>query len=339
MDGKSTFHQALRSKRRLRRREFISLFGAVVASPHLVHVQRRPVPIGFLGSGSARSSGIIVDALKLGLRDNGLIENRDYVLTVRWAEGVYDRFPLFADEIVQQNPAVILATTNAAVRAAQLADATIPVIMTTINDPVGNRLVVSALRPGSNVTGVGMPRDLTPRLVEMLLAVLPRAAVIGAVFNADNPSAARILEDTRARAYTFGATIRLVELKNMGRLETAFGAIGSEPPDALLMIPDAAVFDLRQELATLALERRLPAACPFPEFIDVGFLIGYGARWLDLHRRAADYVKRVIEGTKAADLAIELPRQIELSINLQTAKTLGIPVSDSVLALADKVIG
>src|SRR5262249_24335011 len=146
--------------------------------------QPKPARIALLGSGTAQSSGIFVDALKLGLADHGLIEERGYMLDVRWAEGEYGRFPTLAAEAVRQNPSLVLATTLSAVRAAQQASATIPIVMTTINDPIGAGLIASLGRPGGNVTGIAnLTEDVTPRVLEILHTIIPKLGTTAALFN------------------------------------------------------------------------------------------------------------------------------------------------------------
>src|SRR5262245_15628786 len=185
----------------MKRREFITLLGGAAAWPLAARAQQRPALIGLLASGAAKSSGIFVDALKLGLRDHGLLEGRDYELEVRWAEGQYGRFPAFARELVGKNPTVILATTIAAVRTLQHTSATVPIVMTTINDPVGAGLVAGLARPGGNTTGIAnLTEDVTPKVLELLRALLPTASDIAALFNPANPSNQLMLDEIKARA-------------------------------------------------------------------------------------------------------------------------------------------
>jgi putative tryptophan/tyrosine transport system substrate-binding protein len=323
----------------MRRREFITLLGGAAAWPMAARAQQKPARLALLGSGAAQSSAIFVDAVKQGLGENGLVEGQDYVLDVRWAEGEYGRFPGLATEVVQRNPRVILATTIAAVRAAQRASATIPIVMTTINDPVGAGLVASLARPGGNTTGIAnLSEDVTPKVLEILQAAVPTATVITTLFNPANPSNLAMLDKIRAHAGTIGTAIHSVELKAPGELEQVFVAIAGQRPNALLVINDASILDLRERIMAWALQHRLPAASSFPEFTDAGALVGYGPSRLDLYRRSAYYVARILDGAKPADLPVEQPTRIELSVNLKTAKVLGISIPDSVLARADRVI-
>jgi len=341
----------------MRRREFVGLLGATVAAWPLaartalasqasgqrgdskVQPPERVRRIALLGSGAAPSSSIFVDALKQGLAENGLLEGQDYALDIRWADGEYGRFPALAAEVVKQNPSVILATTIAAVRAAQRASPMIPIVMTTINDPVGAGLVASLARPGGNTTGIAnLSEDVTPKVLEILRVVVPEATTIATLLNPANPSNLAMLDKIRAYAATVGARIQSVELNTPGDLEAVFDDIVGQRPDALLVINDAAILDLRERIMALALHHRLPVASSFPEFTDAGALVGYGPPRLELYRRSAYYVKRILDGAKPADLPVEQPTRIELSVNLKTAKLLAIPLPDSLLARADRVV-
>ena len=320
------------------RRHFITLVGGAALWPLATQAQFKLARIALLGSGAAQSSRIFVDALKQGLTDNGLIEEH-YVLDIRWAEGEYDRFPALAAEVVSRNPSVIIATTIAAVRSAQRASATIPIVMTTINDPVGAGLIASLARPGGNTTGIAnLSEDLTPKVLQILRAIIPGAGVIAALFNPANPSNPAMLEKIRAYAGAVGVKVEPAELKAPRELERVFDAIVGLRPDALLVINDASFLDMRARMMALALQYGLPVASSFPEFTDAGAIAGYGPLRLDLYRRSAYYVKRILDGAKPADLPVEQPTRIELSVNLKTAEALGIAIPASFLAGVDRVI-
>lgn len=321
----------------MRRREFITvLSGGTMAWP-IVARAAGPARIAFLGSGAAQTSALFVDALKEGLRDNGLIETRDYVLDVRWAEGVYERFPVLARDVVARGPRVILVTTIAAVRAAQGATTTIPIVMTTINDPVGAGLIASLARPGGNTTGIAnLTEDVTPKVLDFLRAVIPKASVIAILFNPANPSNRFMIEKIR-KGSGAGVTIRSFEFKP-GALDSTFHEVGRQHPDALLVINDAAIIDERVQVATLALHHRIPAFSSIPELTDAGGLVGYGPPRLELYRRSANYVKKILDGAKPADLPVEQPTRVELSVNLRTARRLGIAIPEAILGQADRMI-
>jgi putative ABC transport system substrate-binding protein len=322
----------------MRRREFSTVLGgAAMAWPIVARAAEKPARIALLGSGAAQTSAVFVDALKEGLRDNGLIENRDYLLDVRWAEGLYERFPALAREVVEQGPRIILVTTIAAARAAQRATTTIPIVMTTINNPVGAGLIVSLARPGGNTTGIAnLTEDLTPKVLDILRAVIPKASVIAILFNPANPSNRVMLEKIR-KGSGVGATIHSFEFKP-GALDSTFDEVARKRPDALLVINDAAIIDERVQVATLAIHHRIPAFSSIPELTDSGGLAGYGPPRLELYRRSANYVKKILDGAKPADLPVEQPTRVELSINLRTAKRLGISIPGNILGQADRVV-
>jgi putative ABC transport system substrate-binding protein len=182
----------------MRRREFIAFVGSAAASwPLAAHAQKEPIRIGFLVAGAAAStnSAIQIDAIKRGLRENGLIEDQDYVLDARFADGNYERFPELARELAQAGARVILVNTIASVRAAQNLTPPVPVVMLAINDPVGTGLVASLARPGGYTTGMAtLMEDLTPKLIEFQREVIPKATTIAALFNPANPTNPKFLE-------------------------------------------------------------------------------------------------------------------------------------------------
>ena len=325
----------------MRRRRFITLVGSAVAWPLVAHAQQlaRPV-IGFLASGSAHSFAIFVDAFKQGMLDNGMVEDRDYLLDLRFADGDYDRFPTLAAEVVQRRPAVIIVTTISAARAAQRATATIPIVMTGLIDPVGVGLIASLARPGGNTTGLSnMAQDVMPKLVEILRVTFPTIRTIAILFNPTNPANREMMsKEIPAQASSIGVTLRPIEFRGAKELDATFAALGQQPPDALVVMSDAALYDLRERISALALRHRLPTIAYVPEFTDVGALMSYGPPRRAMYRRSADYVKKILAGAKPADLPVEQPTQIELSINLKTAKALGIAIPDGLLARADRVV-
>jgi putative ABC transport system substrate-binding protein len=324
----------------MRRREFITLVGSAVAWPLAARAQQpRPV-IGFLVSGSSDSFAIFVNAFKQGMLDNGMVEDRDYLLDLRFADGDYGRFPALADEVVQRKPAAIIVTTISAARAAQRATSTIPIVMTGLIDPVGVGLIASLARPGGNITGLSnMAQDVMPKLVEILRTTFPTIRIIAILFNPNNPANREMMsKEIPAQASSIGVTIRPVEFRGAKELDATFAALGQQPPEALVIMSDAALYDLRERISALALRHRLATIAYVPEFTDVGALMSYGPPRRAMYRRSADYVKKILSGAKPADLPVQQPTQMELSINLRTAKTLGITIPDGLVARADRIV-
>jgi putative ABC transport system substrate-binding protein len=321
----------------LKRREFITLLGSAAVWPRVARGQFKPAIIGVLGSGSAQSSAFLIDAIKEGMNENGLAEGRDYVLDVRWAEGDYMRFAALAFELLERKSSVIIVTTIAAARAAQQVAPATPIVMTGLIDPVGAGLIASLARPGNNTTGVSnMIQDMSAKGLELIREVAPTAKTIAALFNPNNPGSRLILEDVRSQAAKLGMTIHPIEFKGSAVLDATLEAAAGR--DALLVVADSALLDLRERIAGLALRHRLPTFSSIPEFTDAGALVGYGPSRRDSYRRAATYVKKVLQGAKPAGIPVEQPTLIELSINMQTARALGIVIPDALIARADRVI-
>ena len=330
----------------MQRREFITLLGCgVVASflswPFAARSQtasRLPI-IGFLGAGAPNSSAPLLDAIKQGLRENGLIENKDYFLDARWAEGRYERFAAFARELVDGEARVIIVSTIAAVRAAQRATSVIPIVMTSMNDPVGNGIVASLARPGGNTTGMAtLNEDVSPKLVEFLHDLLPGATASAVLFNPANPSNPAYLESAQTQAAAVGIAVQPYALNAPAELDDAFVAIAARKSDAVLVMPDAATLDLGARIAALGIQHRLPIISTDADLTRAGGLISYGVSRRENYRRSAYFVKKVLDGVKPADLPVEQPTQILFSVNLKTAKALGLSMPDAILVRADEVI-
>ena len=323
----------------MRRREFIAILGGAAAWPFEAIAQRNPAVIGFMGSGVAETSTHLLNALMQGLRENGLAEGKDFVLVARWAEGHYERFSAFARELTDKGARVIVVTTIAGARAAQQTTSVIPIVMASMNDPVGNGLVASLARPGGNTTGMAsLSQDLTPKLVEFLRAVLPNATNAAVLYNPTNASNTAYFENVRVHAVPHGITVQDFALSTPDKLEPTFVAIAEKRPDVLLVIPDAATLDLGARLAALSLQHRIPIISTDSDLTSVGGLISYGISRRENYRRSAYFVKRILDGVNPADLPIEQPTRVLLSVNLKTARALGLTLPPSLLSTADEAI-
>jgi putative ABC transport system substrate-binding protein len=326
----------------MKRREFITLLGGAAAAwPLAARAQKVPIRIGFLASGPPASLFVAykIDLIKQGLSDNGLIEGRDYVLEVRFAAGNYKRFPELARELAQAGVSVVLANTPASVLAAQRLAPPVSVVMVAINDPVGVGLVASLARPGGHTTGTSnLNPDLTPKILEFVRIVIPKANVIAALINPSNPTHPAVLNDLRTQAGAIGITVIPFELQDPDALDAVLSSIAERHPDALQIVSDSGNLDLSDRIAALALARRLPAFASTPSFAKFGGLMAYGATVEPMFIRSGYFVKRIMDGTKPADLPVEQPTRIELWVNLKTAKALGLSVPQTLLATAAEVI-
>ncbi len=326
----------------MRRRQFLGVLGgAAIGWPAEAVAQKTPARIGFLASGAAAStnSEYQVRTIKRGLENNGLIEGRDYIFEPRFAAGRYERFPEMAQELAHAGVSAILVNTIASVRAAQGLVPPVPVVMISINDPVGTGLIASLARPGGQTTGMAtLAEDLTPKLLEFQRAILPKAASVAVLYNPANPTNATFLKNLGGHASALGMSVVPIPMRSREELEAAFAALPAQHPDALQVISDSGTLDLSDRIAALALAHRIPTFATSPDFARFGGLMAYGALREQLYLRSAYYVKKILDGTNPGDLPVEQPSRIELWINLRTAKALNLTVPASLLATADQVI-
>ena len=321
----------------------VALSLALLAAPLAAQAQQvgKMPRVGYLNPGS--SSDPVrqrrLEALRQGLRELGYVEGQNIALELRWAEGKYDRYPALAADLVRSKVDVIVAWSGQATKAAQEATRTIPIVMSLVNDPVGSGLVASLARPGGNVTGTTvMAPDVVGKRLELLKEVVPKVSRVAVLQHPDNPASAPMLREVEARARALGVRLQILGVRNPAEIDSAFAAMTRERAGALLIFPDALFGTQRRQIAELAMKNRLPAISFAAEYAEAGGLIVYGANLLDLERRAATYVDKILKGAKPADLPIEQPTKFELVINLKTAKALGLTIPQSVLGRADQVI-
>ena len=298
-----------------------------------------PARIGFILTTKAPAIATRLAGFRQGMRDNGLIEGQHYVIDAVYADGQSERFPALAQELLQRAPAVILVSTIAAVRAAQQATRTVPIVMTGVNDPVGTGLVASLARPGGNTTGQSTQgEDTTANFVEFIHEALPRAKRIALLTNPGNASHQKLGEQVRVAALKFGIETRAFEATTPAAIDAAFAAIAKQQPDALVVLADAMLSGEPQRISAFALKNRIPAFGVDADFAEAGSLLSYAPSRLDMYRRSATYVKKILAGAKPADLPVEQPIKFEMVLNLKTAKALGITVPPVVLLQAERVI-
>ncbi|MBI5075791.1 MAG: ABC transporter substrate-binding protein [Nitrospirae bacterium] len=298
-----------------------------------------PPRIAWLWTGSPEGEATIVLAFKDGMRENGMIEGKHYILDERYADGKYDRFPALADELLKRNPTIIMANTIAAVRAAQQATKTVPIIFVNTNDPVGSGLVASLAHPGGNTTGLtSQNEDAVNKYIELLREVLPRASRIAVLSNPGNPSIPKMFERVRVVASSFGITARAFEVTMPKGLDAVFSAITQYRPTALLVLPDSMFYSQRDVISKFATTQRIPTIAANSQFVTSGCLISFGTNRPEIFRRSAIYVKKILGGAKPSDLPVEQPTRFELVVNMKAAKALGITIPQSLLLRADEVI-
>jgi putative ABC transport system substrate-binding protein len=325
----------------MRRRELIALVGgAALALPSLAaHAQRAGGAwrIGVLEIAPASSNAEYFGAFLSSMRELGYLEGRDFTIAYRHSDGRPERFPELAAELVRLEVDLILARGTPATLAAKEASTAIPIVMSSIGEPL--LAVANLSRPGGNVTGLStFANDLAAKRVELMKEMVPNLARIAFMHNMGNPVAPPAWEETRAGAQSIGLEPRLLDVRRTDDLEAAFEAAARERADALIVGLDALTEANRTVIAELAARRRLPAIYPAKTYIDAGGLIAYGVNLVHLYRRAAVYVDRILKGAKPGDLPVEQPTKLELIVNLNAAKALGLTIPPTLLARADEVI-
>jgi putative ABC transport system substrate-binding protein len=315
------------------------LGGAAATWPLAAHAQQ-PV-IGFLNPYSADGQSERLRGFRQGLADAGYIEGIGLSIDYRWAEGQFDRLSTLAAELARRQVAVIAATGSIlAALAAKAATTTIPIVFVVAEDPVRVGLVASLARPGGNLTGTNFfTAELVAKRLGLLRELLPgmtRVAVLVNPANAKN--AETTLRDAQAAASAMGLQIKVMNASNSREISAAFADLGREQPDALFVAGDGLFNARRSQLVNLASRHALPAGYPERVFPEIGGLISYGTNVIDAYRQVGSYVGRILKGAKPADLPVVQASKLELVINAETARMLGLTVPASLLATADEVI-
>jgi putative tryptophan/tyrosine transport system substrate-binding protein len=326
----------------MKRREFITLLGGVVAWPLAARAQQAAMPvIGSLYGVSAAEWASPMAGFRRGLSEWGFDEGRNVAIEYRWAEGQFDRMPAMAADLVRRKVAVILVGGNLdGVRAAISATQTIPIVFTTASNPVTNGLVASLNRPGGNATGVTVfAAELGPKRLELLHEALPTAKKIALLVNPKVPAVMEgDIQGAQTAARSLGLDVIVVRASRENEIEEAFATAAQERASAVQVGDDAFLDGRREKIAALSLRHALPTMSLTREAAAAGSLMSYGSNRLDVYRHAGIYVGRILKGEKPADLPVQQPAKFELVINLKTAKALGLDVPATLLARADEVI-
>jgi putative ABC transport system substrate-binding protein len=323
------------------RREFIKLIGgAAVAWPMAARAQqpgKLPI-VGFMGPYTRSTASEWVAAFVQRLREHGWIDGRNIVLEYRWVEGREERFAEVAAELVRLKVDVIVTSGTPAVMALKQATAVIPIIFAAAGDPVGNKLVASLARPGGNVTGLAtLAADLAAKRIEILRELIPGLHRLAAMGNVGNPFTVLELAEVQAAASTLGLDVSTLEIRHARDIAPAFETLKGRS-QALYVCTDALANTNRIGINILAVGAQLPTMHGSRDYIEAGGLISYGPNFPDLFWRSADYVDKILHGSKPADIPVEQPTKFDLVINLNTAKALGREVPPTLLARANEVI-
>jgi putative ABC transport system substrate-binding protein len=327
----------------IKRREFMSLLGgAAAAGWHFAARAQQPgkvYRIGMLETISEALNAANLAAFRKSLRDLGYVEGQNLFIEYRSADGRAERFPEMAVQLVGSAVDLIVTRGTPAALAAKNATATIPVVMAAVAEPLSSGLVASHARPGGNVTGLNsFAVVLDAKRVELLREAVPAAARIAVFMNMGNPVQRVEWKEIETAAHSMRMQPQLLDVRRVEDIGPAFDAAGRQHADALVVGIDAVMQANSMLFVELAARHRLPAIYVSKEFVTAGGLLAYGVSYPDLYRRAAIYVDKILKGAKPADLPVQQPTKFELTVNLKTAKALGLDISPTLLARADEVI-
>lgn len=312
----------------------------LLAAPLVAEAQSaKAFRVGFLTAYSRNADAPLFDSFRQGMRELGYEEGRNITYQTRWAEGRLERLPGFAAELVALKLDVILAASTPAVLAAKKATTTIPIVMTSVGDPVGTGLVDGLARPGGNITGnTTIIGEMAGKRLELLKQLVPRLSRVALLGFPDDPIVPVQMRHAEAAARSLKVEVFPVEIRAISELDRAFETIVRQRADGVLRLGDPLVVPGRHRTSELAREHRLPTMANRVEEVEAGLLMSYGPNRAEQFRQAATFVDKILRGTKPADLPVEQPTKFEMVINLKTARALGITIPQSVLGRADKVI-
>lgn len=331
------------------RRKFLGMvLGSLVMGPRRALAQHAPrvwrIGILSFGSGFTASSatgasdsrsGVLIRAFE----EQGYVEGKNVVYVARNAGGRIDRLPELAAEVAGAGVDEIVTTGSEATRAAKQATATIPIVFLGPSYPVEEGLVANFARPGGNITGITLAHsDLVSKLLQLLRDVAPKLADAVVIWDPNNPGNAFVVRDMESAAGPLRLKVQSVLIRSADEADSAIAAIARLRPGALIVLPSPVIFPLAPRLGELAIKLRIPSIGPSKQLSGEGILLAYGADIRDLDRRVAVYVDRILKGAKPADLAVERPTKFELSVNMKTAKAIGLTIPPSLLLRADDVI-
>jgi putative tryptophan/tyrosine transport system substrate-binding protein len=326
-----------REKLLVKRREFITLLGGAAAAWPLAAWAQRARPLPRIGDLSVGFGSLGADAFREGLRDFGYVEGQNVLVEYRRA-GEQSQLDGLAAELIARKVEIIVCGGSQATRAALQQTQTIPII-TLSSNPVAVGFVASLANPGGNVTGVSLlAPEVAGKRLQLLKQLIPSVARVAVLWNPDDPTVHLSVEQTQAAAATLALTLQILETRNADAINTAVLAASNARAEAVVLMPTP-LFDGRAEqIADLAIQKRLPTLYFSKEAVKVGILMSYGPDIVATIRRQAYFVDRILKGAKPGDLPVEEPTKFELALNLNTAKTLGLAIPPALLALADEVI-
>jgi putative ABC transport system substrate-binding protein len=324
------------------RRKFIALLGgAAVAWPLAARAQQPAIPvIGFLHPTSPEASGNRLRAFRQGLKEVGVVEGENVTIEYGWADGQRDRLPALAADLVRHRPAVIVSPGGTAgALAAKAATTTIPIVFLVGEDPVGLGLVASLARPGGNMTGINFfAVELAAKRLELLRELVPAVTRVAVLVDPNAGNAEATAKEVETAARTMGLQIQVLNTSTNREIDAAFASFVRERPDALFVGSGPFLLDRRVQLALLAAHHSVPATYQDRLSAEAGGLMSYGASLADAYHQVGACAGRILKGAKPGDVPVVQSTKIELVINVQAARVLGLDVPPTLLARADEVI-
>ena len=326
----------------MKRREFITLLGGAAAAWPLVgRAQQAAIPvIGFLNSTTPDLYAPFVQAFRQGLAEIGYVEGQNVAIEFRWAEGRLDELPALLSDLIRRQVTVIAATSTPGALAARAANTAIPVVFTTANDPVRLGLVESLSRPGGNMTGATqLNMEVAPKRLEIFHELIPAATDFAHLVNPADPVVAEIgIRDAEAAARALGLKLQVLNAASEADFETVFSTVAQRRLGGLVVGVDILFTGWSRQLGALAARYGVPAIYQGREFAAAGGLMSYGGSTADSYRLAGVYAGRILKGDKPSDLPIQQSSKVEMIINLEAAKALGLTFPITLLGRADEVI-
>ena len=327
----------------MKRRQFISLLGGAVASPALAplvaRAQKTPAVIGTIASGLAEPYAPLIAAFRDGLGQSGFVDGQNVRIESRWADGHFDRLPALAADLVQHRAAVIFGLGIGSALAAKAAAPDTPLLFLAGDDPVKFGLVKSLNRPGGQATGVAwLTSTLLAKRLQLARELIPGADLIDVLVNPKSPEVEPQVKDAESAARAAKQRIKMVNASSESEIEAAFASIAQQRAGALVVSNDAFFSSQRNQIVALAARHRVPTIYDRREYVAAGGLISYGTHYPVAYRELGVYAAKILKGAKPADMPVEQPTKFELVINLKAAKSLGITIPPTMLALSDEVI-
>jgi putative tryptophan/tyrosine transport system substrate-binding protein len=329
----------------MRRREFFGVLGGAAAMSllwrRMAHAQQaaKIARVGFLGNSTAALEANLLGPFREGMRELGYEEGRNLVIEYRWAEGNYARFPALVGELLTAKVDVIVTAGTPASLAVKRTTTSTPCVMVAVGDPVGSNLISSLAQPGGNLTGLSsIAPDLEGKRLELLRDVLPNLSHVAVLQNSSNLFHATSLRQAREAAQALRIKLQVLDVQKTEQLDGAFAAILKERPEAVLVFADRVFLHDRVRIANFVAQHRLPSVNAYRELVEAGSLMSFGPSYADMHRRAAQFVHKILRGAKPGDLPVEQPVKFELFVNVKAGKALGLTIPPTLIARADEVI-